>query len=222
MKYTMVKQFSNASIDNIFKFFFKIIDLGKIFVELFWGIFDIFAAFYLIFFNFFMYFYYLFLFAIDRGSETSGPTSYRARKSSGRIKSKIPKLTITSTPNPIPAMYRVKEAASSTVSKVAETTADIAQTAVSPVISSKSGGAKKGFIKPAMEFIVEVLITLKNMIFKPFGVIANFFSERLKPVREGGGSTVSESQSKKSSPERSSGGSSLIDEYMKEYRRGRK
>lgn len=218
----MVKQFSNASVDNLFKFFFKIVDLGKIFIELFWGIFDIFAAFYLIFFNIFMYFYYLFLFALDRGSETSGPTSYRIRKSSGLIRSKIPKVTISSGPNPIPAMYRVKEATASAITKVAETTVEVTQTTLSPVTSKKSG-AKKSIIRPVFEFIGDILITIKNMIFKPFTLLASFFSERLKPVKDGSSSSESgTSYSTKNSGSNRSSGTSLIDEYMKEYKKGRR
>ena len=64
MKYSMVKQFSNAAIDNAFNFVFKIVDFGKILLEVFWGFVDIWAAFFGIFYNFFMYFYYMFLYKI--------------------------------------------------------------------------------------------------------------------------------------------------------------
>ena len=66
MKYTMVKQFSNAVIDNMFGFIFNIVDFGKIMVEVFWGFVDIWAAFFLKFYNPIKYVYNLFLFIIDR------------------------------------------------------------------------------------------------------------------------------------------------------------
>lgn len=214
MKYSMVKQFSNASLDNVFKFFFKIVDFSKLLIEVFWGLFDIVAAFYLIFFNIVMYFYYLFLFIIDRGSESGGPGSYKVRKSSGRFKSRIPKVTITSGPNPIPAMYRVTETAAESVSKVASTAAESTQ-AVKSTVKSSAAGAKRGFIKPVLEFIADVLIAIRNIIFKPFQIIAEFFSERLKPVKDKAQASGTDSTARAS-------GSNLIDEYMKEYKKGKK
>jgi len=97
MKYTMVKQFSNGAVDNIFSFLFKWVDFGKMFLEFLWSFLEIWIAFFLIFYNIYMYLYYLFLFLIDRGSETSagylhfrgsyGKVSYLSRReqSSGPV-----------------------------------------------------------------------------------------------------------------------------------------
>jgi hypothetical protein len=68
MKYSMVRQFSNAAIDNLYTFFFKIWDFAKVLYEVMWAFIEIWAAFFLIFYNIFMYFYYIVLFIIDRGS----------------------------------------------------------------------------------------------------------------------------------------------------------
>ncbi|MFA5519873.1 MAG: hypothetical protein WDA74_11520, partial [Spirochaetota bacterium] len=89
MKYSMVKQFSNAAIDNVFTFFFKIVDFGKLMVEVFWAFLDIWIAFFLIFANIFMYIYYLFLFLIDSGSEAAPPAAFSGRQKYQKS-SKIP------------------------------------------------------------------------------------------------------------------------------------
>ena len=221
MKYTMVKQFSNAAIDNIFIFFWKIVDFGKLMIEVFWGIFDIFAAFFLIFYNFGMYFYYLFLFMIDRGSESGGPVTM-ATKSRASGKSKIPTVRIDRSPTPIPSMFRVKtpsaisstsvtSTVSSAVSTAAKTT-EAVQNVLKPVKSSPSGaGAKSSIFKSAGEFIVEVLIAIKDIIAKPFIVIRHFLSGKLTPMREG------EAKANEATVK-----GSLIDDYLKEYEKQRK
>jgi len=225
MKYTMVKQFSNAAIDNIFIFFWKIVDFGKLMIEVFWGIFDIFAAFFLIFYNFGMYIYYLFLFVIDRGSESGGPVTMATRSRSS-ARSKIPTVGIDTSPTPIPAMFRVKtpssisaNSVSSTVSSTISSTAAVAskttetvQKVLAPVKSSPSGaGAKKNIVKTIMEFFADIFIAIKDMIAKPFIVISDFMSGKLKPVRE---SEVKEKEA--------GGKGGLIDEYLKEYEKQRK
>ncbi len=217
MKYTMVKQFSNASIDNVFKFFFKIVDLGKLLVEVFWGIFDIFAAFYLIFFNIFMYVYYLFLYMLDKGSESSGATAYKAKRSAGGFKSKIPGVTITAGPNPIPAMYRSRGVAS----KISQRETPQAKGPVK-FSSPRGGGAKPNLLKKSLEFMVEFFASLKRVIAKPFIIVKDFFAEKLKPVKETG--TVEKEKSQKTARPKTQkpSGTSLIDEYMKEYNRGKK
>lgn len=217
MKYSMVKQFSNAAIDNAYNFIFKIVDLGKLMIEVFWQIFDIFAAFFGIFYNFFMYFYYIFLFMIDRGSESSAP-KLRTRFKSQKV-SRIPVVTLDKTPAVIPSMYRVKEAAAdagksvtSSVSNVTAKTTETVQKALTPMKASPSGrGSKKPFFKSLFEFIVEYIITVKEIITKPFILISDFFAGRLKPVKE--------EEQKKAEPGRRI---SLIDQYMKEYEKQKK
>ncbi len=213
MKYSMVKQFSNASVDNAFKFFFKIIDFGKILIEVFWGLFDIFAAFYLIFFNLFMYFYYLLLYVLDRGSESSGTYAYKAKRSASSFQSNIPSVSITSGPSPIPSMYKSKGTTSGS---------SISQMQSSPKVSAKGGGAKKNIFKTIGEAIVEFFIFLKKAIAKPFIIIKDFFSAKLKPVKETSKPKDEEVPRTTGKRTKRSSGTSLIDEYMKEYNKGKK
>ena len=213
MKYSMVKQFSNASIDNIFIFFWKIVDFGKLLIELWWGFFDIFAAFFLIFYNFFMYIYYLFLFLIDRGSESGGPVTMATRRQASS-KSKIPTVRLDKTPTPIPAMFMVKTPstiASSTVNVTAKATETV-QAALKPIKGSPSGaGAKSNVFKSVLEFFADIFLTIKDFISKPFILIKEFLSGKLTPVRESDLKT-----------QEASGKGSLIDDYLKEYEKQRK
>jgi len=214
MKYSMVKQFSNAAIDNAFSFVFKIVDFGKILIEVFWGFMDIWIAFFGIFYNFFMYGYYILLFMIDRGSESSGPT-LRSRRRSQKV-SRIPSVSLDRTPSIIPSMYRVKAAAGDTGKTISASlgnatakTADTVQKVLSPIkdpIKSIPKGSKKPFFKSFFEFIVDYFITVKEILTKPFILIAEFFAGKLTPVRE--------EEKRNNEPTRKI---SLIDQYMKEY-----
>lgn len=214
MKYSMVKQFSNAAIDNAFSFVFKIVDFGKLMNEAFWGFIEIWMAFFGIFYNIFMYFYYIFLFMIDRGSESSGP-AMRTRRKSQKV-SRIPSVSFDKTPAVIPSMYKVKTASneaskaiSSSVGTVTAKTADTVQKVLSPIkapVKANPKGLKKSVFKSIFEFIVDYFVTVKNMLSKPFILIAEFFAGKLKPVKE-------EEPKKQESTRRIS----LIDQYMKEY-----
>ena len=196
MKYSMVRQFSNNAIDNLFKFFFKISDFFKILLDTFLAFIDIWYTFFLIFYNMLMYIYYLFLFAIERGTE-SDKTTFIWKRSS-RLGSYSPNLNITDGPNPIPAMYRVTEK----ISKSAESAASSAKSTISSMSSSSTKKAKSSFFKTIGEGIVNFFITLADFITLPFKSIIKFFDRRLKPTRE---KETIESKS-------------LIDEYMKEYK----
>lgn len=217
MKYSMVKQFSNAAIDNAFSFVFKIVDFGKILIEVFWGFVDIWMAFFGIFYNFFMYFYYMFLFMIDRGSESSGP-ALRSRRKSQKV-SRIPSVSIDRTPSIIPSMYRVKTAAgdtgktiSASVGNVTAKTAEGVQKVLSPIkapMKSNPRGSKKPLFKSVLEFIVDYFVTVKDIITKPFILIAEFFAGKLTPVKE-------------NEPKEQGRRISLIDQYMKEYEKQKK
>ncbi len=218
MKYSMVKQFSNAAIDNAFNFFFRIVDFGKLMVEVFWAFLDIWIAFFMIFVNAFMYVYYFFLFLIDRGSESAPPAPLSGRTKFQK-KSKIPTVSISSSPNPIPAMYRVTQKAAGsartftdTVENTAAKTVETAQKAL-PALKPSGGGSRINIGKVILEFIADFFKAVKDIIIKPFKLIADFLSGRLKPVKE------SEVKSSGSSQK-----TSLIDEYMKEYekKRGRR
>jgi len=218
MKYTMVKQFSNAVIDNMFGFVFKIVDFGKIMVEVFWGFVDIWAAFFGIFYNAFMYVYYLMLFMIDKSSESSGPTPYRAKRVSSK-KSRVPTVHIDTTPAPIPAMYRATVKASDTaktvvssVQTVTSKTTETVEQVMKPLKPSPSGaGSKKPILKTLLEFISDIFSTVKDFITKPIMAIAEFLAGKLKPVKESD-VKFGEAVQKRS----------LIDEYMKEYEKKQK
>ena len=108
MRYSVVKQFSNQAIDNIFSFVFKWVDCGKMFLEFLWSFLEIWIAFFLIFYNFFMYFYYLFLFFIDRGAESS--TSMFRLRGSHSSSSNIPRFEVTRAPMTVPPMYGASQA----------------------------------------------------------------------------------------------------------------
>lgn len=216
MKYSMVKQFSNAAIDNVFTFFFKIVDFGKLMVEVFWAFLDIWIAFFLIFANIFMYIYYLFLFLIDSGSEAAPPAAFSGRQKYQKS-SKIPAVSISSSPNPIPAMYRVTQKVSDsaktfndTVDNVASKTAVTAQKAL-PTLKPSGGGSKRNITKSVLEFIADFFKAVKDIITKPFTVVSGFLSDRLKPVKE---------SENKASESRAT--TSLIDDYMKEYEKSRR
>ncbi len=202
MKYSMVKQFYNNGLDNIYSFFFKWVDFGKLMIEVFWAFMEIWQAFFMIFWNFFMYIYYFFLFLIDRGTESSQPAFLLRRQTIKR--SAAPNVQISKAPNPVPAAYKV-------TSKVAETTRNISATVTEPVrnVSSANYG-KKSIVRSILEFFDALLRGLKNLILSPAKAFGNFFADRIKPVREEG-SHAAEPKKR-----------SLIDDYIKEYEEKRK
>ncbi|MCL1833321.1 MAG: hypothetical protein FWG49_02360 [Leptospirales bacterium] len=217
MKYSMVKQFSNIAIDNAYSFVFKVVDFGKILNLLFWGFVDIWAAFFGIFYNFFMYIYYLFLFMIDRGSESTGSTIIGMKKPQ-RV-SKIPSVDFDKTPSVVPSMYKKKSTAFNTGNTIATPspvkqtipaavkTTESAPSTLVPLKTSYSGkGAKKSVFSTIFEFIAEYAAAIKNIVVKPFKFIGALFAKKLQPVKEGEAKNVEPAK-----------GSSLIDQYMKEY-----
>ncbi|MCL1865239.1 MAG: hypothetical protein FWF73_05450 [Spirochaetes bacterium] len=223
MKYSMVKQFSNFAIDNAYSFVFKIVDFGKILNLLFWGFVEIWSAFFGIFYNVFMYIYYLFLFMIDRGSESTGSTIIGLKKS--QKVSKIPSVQYEPTPSVVQSMYKRKTVAASNVGTPAatpvtpaanKTTVEIVPPGTSPskltsLKTPPSGkGAKKSFFKTVGEFIAEYATAVKNIIVQPFKLVGGLFAKKLQPVKEGEAKNVE------------SKGTSLIDQYMKEYEKQKK
>src|SRR4030042_6200412 len=136
MKYTMVKQFSNGLIDNIFSFMFKWADCGKMFLEFLWSFIEIWIAFFMIFYNAFMYVYYLFLFFIDRGTETSAGM-FRIRGMPGRTSS-MPKFEVSRGPTSVPPQYG-RQAVAGAAGAVAKTTGAAAQTFTSLRTSAPAG-----------------------------------------------------------------------------------
>lgn len=208
MKYSMVKQFSNAAIDNVFKFVFKIVDFGKLMIDVFWAFFDIWYSFFMIFYNMFLYVYYIFLFLLDMGTE-SQPRFLFWRRGNVRLM-RTPKITIQDLPNPVSGRYgssvvKVSSAASTTVSAVS---AAVKSMPSMPSMQMKPGasGARINYTKKGLEAIEIIFTGIKKAILKPFRLIASFFETKARAEEEKG-----TAKSK-----------SLIDEYMKEYEQKRK
>ena len=201
MKYSMVKQFSNSALDNIFKFIFRWVDFGKVMLDAGLSFLSIWQAFFAIFYNIFMYFYYLVLFFIDRGSE-EGIGSKVLKRPVSVQRTSLPALDFKSTaPPPAPRIASVAQA-------VTETAASAVSSIPAPQKSS-GGGQKKNILKSIGEPIVAFFLAITG-VFKKLGIfISEFLRNRIKPVKEEGEKT-------------SSGKGSLIDEYLREYERQRK
>jgi len=205
MKYTMVKQFSNGALDNIFNFWFKIIDFGKLLLDALWGFAEIWIAFFLIFYNLFMYVYYFFLYLIDRGAEETGP-KFSLRKNYTK-KSSAPKLKLSQSPNPIPAAYRT---ASDTIKQATSTVKDTSENIRNR--SKKTSTYKRNIFERMINAFGRFFVSLKKVLLSPFHAISSFFEKRLKPV------PAKESKATKGSQEKRS----LIDDYLKEFEQSKK
>ncbi len=206
MKYTMVKQFSNAAIDNAFNFVFKFIDFFKVLYEALWAFLEIWIAFFLIFSNIFMYFYYLLLFLIDRGSEQGMPV-IRLRKISG-LPSSAPGIKISTAANPVPVMYGGAKAAASSAGTVLSSATATAAKALPSMKGSPSGtGAKVQIFKTVMEALADFFTALSHIIVMPFKWVIGLFDR------------VKESREKEKVEEKPR---SLIDEYLREYEKRKK
>jgi hypothetical protein len=207
MKYSMVKQFSNAALDNIYNFVFKWVDFGKVLLEVFWAFLEIWQAFFLIFYNIAMYFYYLFLFFIDRGTEETQATRIFRRPISKRLSS-TPSIRLSpETGNPVPAAYgKAATAAARTADAMAAGLASISTPPRNP-LSGKAGG-KRNTMKSTAEFFSDLAARIRKIFMGPVQGIANFFADRIRPVKE---------EEHPAEPKKRS----LIDEYMKEYEKQR-
>ncbi len=197
MKYSMVKQFYNNALDNIYSFFFKWVDFGKLMIEVFWAFLEIWQAFFLIFWNFFMYIYYLFLFIIDRGAESSQPRFFLRRQTIK--KSATPSVQLSRAPNPVPAAYGA-------TSTIKETTKQVSSAITEPVrnVTAKNFG-RKSIIRRVLDFFESFFRGIKNFFLAPAKAMGNFFADRIKPVKEEG-AHAAEPQKR-----------SLIDEYIREF-----
>jgi hypothetical protein len=203
MKYTVVKQFSNGFIDNIFSFVFKWVDCGKMFLEFLWSFIEIWIAFFLIFYNAAMYVYYLFLFFIDRGTESSAGV-FRIRGTYSKT-SYMPKFDVTKVPTTVPGMYggAARAAADAAASK-----ATVAATQTLTSIRSAAQGMKKSAIREFFSSVYDALKALGSFIALPFKKLVLLFDRGadLRRQRE----------------EESGESKSLINEYIKEYEQKRR
>ncbi|HOD13171.1 MAG TPA: hypothetical protein PLA65_09830 [Spirochaetota bacterium] len=206
MKYTVVKQFSNGFIDNIFSFIFKWVDCGKMFLEFLWSFLEIWIAFFLIFYNAAMYVYYLFLFFIDRGTESSSGM-FRLRGTYSKT-SYMPKFEVTKSPTTVPGMYggaarAAADAVATTASKASE-----AATQTLTSIRSAAQGMKKSALREFFSSVLDALKALGSFIILPFKKLILLFDRgaALRRQRE----------------EDSGENKSLISEYIKEYEQKRR
>jgi hypothetical protein len=191
MKYGMVRQFSNNAIDNFFSFFYKIVDFGKVLIDLLFSFLEIWATFFSIFYNIFMYIYYFFLFIIEAITQSGIFLWGKSTKTS-----KAPTISIPTGPIPIPSMYGGRKAAE-TISSVAVS----AKTALSSIRPSSM--QKKSIAVKIIEFFTDIFDGIRNFFLNIASGIINIFNKNIKPIKE------SEKDNTKAK--------SLIDEYMKEY-----
>ncbi len=210
MNYRMVRQFSNNAIDNIFNFFYKIVDFGKIWIDVFWAFVEVWEAFFLIFYNFFMYFYYLLLLGVDKSTESKA-TFVFWRRLPQRSAYVPPTILSRDVSNPVPGLYG-RESVAKTISAAASagaaaksTVADTVKSASDLMRRTPDAAGKKPFFRTISASLVDFMTDAWTAIKKPFMKIADYFASRMRPVRE----------------EVPAQGS-LIDEYMKEYERKRK
>lgn len=212
MKYSMVKQFSNGAVDNIFKFFFKWVDFGKTLLESFWAFVEIWQAFLGIFYNLFLYVYYLILFLLDKGAEDANVPRLFRKPISGRLSS-TPALDLRGSSYSVAAPVRTVSSAAASVasaaSSAAETVSSVMAAPVKP-ISGKAAG-KQSILKSIGEFFINIFSNIGRAVKKPAEAIAGFLANKVKPVK------AEDAQNEKPGEKRS-----LIDEYMKEYEQARK
>src|SRR4030042_943447 len=166
MKYTVVKQFSNGVLDNIFSFMFKWADCGKMFLEFIWSFIEIWIAFFLIFYNAFMYVYYLFLFFIDRGAETSAGM-FRIRGTYGKA-SYMPPFEVTKAPTTVPPMYSVSKTVGAAAEAAATRTAETAAQTLTSIRSAAKEGMKRTAGKEFFNSTADFFKSLGAIIILPF------------------------------------------------------
>ncbi len=170
MNYRVVKQFWINTVDNVFNFFYKIVDFLKIWVDVFWAFLDIWYHFFAIFGNLFLYIYYIFLFIIDRTTE-SGTNIVLTSRLPKRVPFKPQKAYVKDSYNPIPAMYGVKNVAEKVASSI------------TPMRTAPKGTRTSIFktILSALRDFVELIIDLFR---KPVKAIGDFAARRMQPVKE--------------------------------------
>ncbi len=206
MKYSLVRQFSNNTIDNFFKFFYKIADFARIWVEVFWAFFEIWEALFLIFFNIFMYIYYLILFVIDKSTESQS-TVYFWRRLPKRVPFTPSRVYVRDSPNPVPGLY-----GSQAADMISKAGSAIASTAARTVSSSaerlqrSASGARGSIIKKTLEFFGNMISSIAGPFTGLRKSVGDTIARKMKPVPE----------------EPAQRGGSLIDQYMKEYEKKKK
>jgi hypothetical protein len=170
MNYRVVKQFWVSTVDNFFNFFYKIVDFIKIWADVFWAFLDIWYHFFAIFGNLFLYIYYIFLFIIDKTTE-SGTNIVLTSRLPKRVPFKPQKAYVKDSYNPIPAMYGVKN--------VAETVA----TSITPMRTAPKG-TRTSIIRTILSALRDFIELIIDLFRKPVKAIGDFAARRMKPVKE--------------------------------------
>ncbi len=170
MNYRVVKQFWVNTVDNFFNFFYKIVDFVKIWADVFWAFLDIWYHFFAIFGNLFLYIYYIFLFIIDKTTE-SGTNIVLTSRLPKRVPFKPQKAYVKDSYNPIPAMYGVKNVAESVTSSI------------TPMRTAPKG-TRTSIIKTILSALRDFVDLILDLFRKPIKAIGDAAARRMKPVKE--------------------------------------
>ncbi len=222
MKYLLVRQFYNNSIDNFFNFFNRIVDFMKLLGETFLTFLDIWYEFFMIFINLFRYVYYLLLFGIDKSTESQSTVKFW-KKIPERSPYKPGRVFTRELHNPVPAAYGRHAAASivqgteAAVSGIrgkvggaarsVTATASTVTGAGGKLLKPSAGAARGSFVKKLLQFFSDLGSGIKAFFMKPARLIADMVARRMKPVKE---------------DEAGGAGGSLIEQYLKEYEKKRR
>ena len=208
MDYRLVKQFSNNAVDNFFNFFYKIVDFGMVLVDVLWAFLDIWYQFFSIFLNVWLYLYYFTLFILDKLT-MSGLFSRGMGAKGGNIGTKAYSPDAFVPHNPmygkieLPKVPVIAPKSSGKVkAAVSAVTEKVAVAASRPQAPQGRKLSAKEFFEPFVLFFSRLWRSVKRF----FSRIAEVLMLKLKPVRE----------------EQPQGGTSLIDEYMREYKKKKK
>lgn len=208
MDYRLVKQFSNNAVDNFFNFFYKIVDFGMVLVDVLWAFLDIWYCFFMVFANVWLYLYYFTLFCLDKLT-MSGLFSRGMGARGGNIGTKAYAPDAFVPHNPmygkieLPKVSAIAPKSSGKiVTAAAAVTEKVASAASRPQAPKGKRLSAKDFFEPFVLLFSRIWRSFKRF----FSRIAEVLILKLKPVRE----------------EQPQGSTSLIDEYMKEYKKKKK
>lgn len=208
MDYRLVKQFSNNAVDNFFNFFYKIVDFGMVLVDVFWAFLDIWYCFFMIFANVWLYLYYFTLFCLDKLT-MSGLFSRGMGAKGGNIGSKAYSPDAFVPHNPMFGKIELPNApviAPKSPGKITAAAAAVTEKVASAASRPQAAKGKKLSAKDVFEPFVLFFSRIWRSIKRFFSRVAEVLILKLKPVRE----------------EQPQGSTSLIDEYMREYKKKKK
>lgn len=166
MKYTVVKQLLNNSIDNFNNFIFKIVDFGKILNMAFWAFLDIWYTLISAFVFLFLYLYYIILFILDKllGVQSSltfwqkfrTPGTLSMRRGYGDVATSIAAAKAAASPAP----------------------------GITASFSRAPVGAKISLSKKILDFISNIYNSASDVIKKGIMSLSNIGIKRVKPPED--------------------------------------